>query len=167
MSVLRCASVREPALVFDRCNRRRALSEPTFRPSRAEVAPRDSGRSEPPSAISLPRRVLYSYGTARRRTRGYRAVARDHPCGGAKGVPSAESRAPRTVHVGPTLGGRRDGMSQTRRLAAILTADVGVLGRVEADEEGTLECLKHCAASLLSPACARGNGHPIRGFDQP
>jgi class 3 adenylate cyclase len=41
-------------------------------------------------------------------------------------------------------------MSQTRRLAAILAADVAGYSRLMgADEEGTLERLKRCAATKI------------------
>jgi len=45
--------------------------------------------------------------------------------------------------AGPALGGGRGDMSQTRRLAAILAADVAGYSRLMgADEEGTLERFK-------------------------
>ena len=61
----------------------------------------------------------------------------------------AEPRAPRAVPVGPAPGGGRGDMSQTRRLAAILAADVAGYSRLMgADEEGTLRrCTCQCDIS--------------------
>jgi adenylate cyclase len=51
-------------------------------------------------------------------------------------------------------------MSQTRRLAAILAADVAGYSRLMgADEEGTLERLKELRREFLDPKIA---GHPGR-----
>ena len=50
-------------------------------------------------------------------------------------------------------------MSQTRRLAAILAADVAGYSRLmEADEEGTLERLKALRRELLDPKIAEHRG---------
>ena len=51
----------------------------------------------------------------------------------------AQPRAPRAVTSGLRLAAGEDDMSQTRRLAAILAADVAGYSRLMgADEEGTL-----------------------------
>ena len=82
-------------------------------------------------------------------------------------VPSAahlrEPRAPRAVPVGPAPGGRRGDMSQTRRLAAILAADVAGYSRLMgADEEGTLERLKALRRELLDPKIAEHHGRIVK-----
>jgi class 3 adenylate cyclase len=52
-------------------------------------------------------------------------------------------------------------MSQTRRLAAILAADVAGYSRLMgADEEGTLERLKALRLELLDPKIAEHHGRP-------
>ena len=64
---------------------------------------------------------------------------------------------PRTASspVGPAPGGGRGDMSQTRRLAAILAADVAGYSRLMgADEEGTLERLKALRRELVDPKIA-------------
>jgi class 3 adenylate cyclase len=56
-------------------------------------------------------------------------------------------------------------MSQTRRLAAILAADVAGYSRLMgADEEGTLERLKALRRELLDPKIAEHRGR-IPGLD--
>jgi len=54
-------------------------------------------------------------------------------------------------------------MSQTRRLAAILAADVAGCSRLMgADEEGTLECLKALRRELLDPKIAEHKGRIVK-----
>jgi adenylate cyclase len=54
-------------------------------------------------------------------------------------------------------------MSQTRRLAAILAADVAGYSRlIGADEEGTLECLKALRRELLDPKIAEHRGRLVK-----
>jgi len=54
-------------------------------------------------------------------------------------------------------------MSQTRRLAAILAADVAGYSRLMgADEEGTLECLKALRRELLDPKIAEHKGRIVK-----
>src|SRR5271167_2641196 len=54
-------------------------------------------------------------------------------------------------------------MSQTRRLAAILAADVAGYSRLMgADEEGTLTQLKTLRAELIDPAIAQHNGRIVK-----
>ena len=75
----------------------------------------------------------------------------------------AEPRAPRAFPVGPAPGGGRGDMSQTRRLAAILAADVAGYSRLMgADEEGTLERLKALRRELLDPKIAEHHGRIVK-----
>jgi len=54
-------------------------------------------------------------------------------------------------------------MSQTRRLAAILAADVAGYSRlIGADESGTLQALKAIRAELIDPAIAAHNGRLVK-----
>jgi class 3 adenylate cyclase len=54
-------------------------------------------------------------------------------------------------------------MSQTRRLAAILAADVAGYSRLMgADEEGTLERLKALRRELLDPKIAEQHGRIVK-----
>jgi adenylate cyclase len=54
-------------------------------------------------------------------------------------------------------------MNQTRRLAAILAADViGYSRLMGADEEGTLERLKALRRELLDPRVAEHHGHIVK-----
>ena len=54
-------------------------------------------------------------------------------------------------------------MSQTRRLAAILAADVAGYSRLMGvDEEGTLECLKALRRELLEPQIAEHKGRIVK-----
>src|SRR6516225_515711 len=59
--------------------------------------------------------------------------------------------------------GRLEGMSQTRRLAAILAADVSGYSRlIGADEAGTLERLKTLRRELLNPKIAEHRGRLVK-----
>ena len=54
-------------------------------------------------------------------------------------------------------------MSATRRLAAILAADVAGYSRlIGADEGGTLQALKAIRAELIDPTIAAHNGRLVR-----
>ena len=54
-------------------------------------------------------------------------------------------------------------MSQTRRLAAILAADVAGYSRlIEADEEGTLGRLRVLRAETIDPKIARYRGRIVK-----
>src|SRR6267154_5526655 len=53
-------------------------------------------------------------------------------------------------------------MSQTRRLAAILAADVGYSRLMGADEEGTLERLKALRREFLDPKIAEHKGRIVK-----
>src|SRR5271155_5673335 len=60
-------------------------------------------------------------------------------------------------------GSRREDMKQTRRLAAILAADVAGYSRLMgADEEGTLERLKALRHELLDPKIAEHHGRIVK-----
>src|SRR5882757_1231162 len=75
----------------------------------------------------------------------------------------AKTRASGIFPVRTPLGGRRGGMSQTRRLAAILAADVvGYSRLMGADEEGTLERLKALRRELLDPRIAGHHGRIVK-----
>jgi class 3 adenylate cyclase len=74
-----------------------------------------------------------------------------------------EPRRPRTLPVRSALGGRRGSMSQTRRLAAILAADVAGYSRlIGADEGGTLERLKALRRDLFDPKIAEHRGRLVK-----
>jgi TolB-like protein/class 3 adenylate cyclase len=74
-------------------------------------------------------------------------------------IQSPQPRAPRAVPVGPAPRDGRGDMSQTRRLAAILAADVAGYSRLMgADEEGTLERLKALRRELLDPKIVEHRG---------
>jgi len=76
-----------------------------------------------------------------------RAVARDDPSRDTRRQLSAERQAPRTLRVGPASGGGRGGMSQTRRLAAILAADVAGYSRLMGrTRKARSNASKRCAA---------------------
>ena len=54
-------------------------------------------------------------------------------------------------------------MTQTRRLAAILAADVAGYSRlIGADEAGTLEAFKTIRAEVADPAIAAHNGRLVK-----
>jgi adenylate cyclase len=54
-------------------------------------------------------------------------------------------------------------MNQTRRLAAILTADVAGYSRlIGADEEGTLDRLKSIRAEVVDPSIAQYRGRIVK-----
>ena len=54
-------------------------------------------------------------------------------------------------------------MASTRRLAAILTADVAAYSRlIGADESGTLQALRAIRAELIDPTLAAHNGRLVK-----
>jgi class 3 adenylate cyclase len=86
-----------------------------------------------------------------------------HPSGRVERQSSSERRAARALSLWPAPGGRRGDMSQTRRLAAILAADVAGYSRLMgADEEGTLERLKAMRRELLDPKIAEHHGRIVK-----
>ena len=52
-------------------------------------------------------------------------------------------------------------MSETRKLAAILVADVGYSRLARADEERTLSRLRGLRSDLIDPAIAAHHGHAV------
>src|SRR5262249_52039579 len=99
----------------------------------------------------------------RRRTRDRRAAARHHLRRDTGRQPTAEPRAPRAFPLGPTLGDGRDDVTATRRLAAILAADVAGYSRLMGtDEEGTLARLKALRRELLDPKIADHHGRIVK-----
>jgi class 3 adenylate cyclase len=77
------------------------------------------------------------------------AAARDHSRHGAERYSHIEIEH-HELFRRPAPGDRRGDMSRTRRLAAILAADVAGYSRLMgADEEGTLERLKALRRELL------------------
>src|SRR6516165_2402659 len=113
--------------------------------------------------LSISSVMLRAFGTARRSPGGGRAIARVNGRGGAECHALAQSRAPRGIPVRPAAGGRRSGMRQTRRLAAILAADVAGYSRLMgADEEGTHERLKAHRRELLEPKINEHSGRIVK-----
>ena len=75
----------------------------------------------------------------------------------------AERRARELFPLGPAVGGWRGDVSQTRRLAAILAADVAGYSRLMGvDEEGTLDRLKALRRDLVDPQDRRTYQRPHR-----
>src|SRR6516162_1162151 len=75
----------------------------------------------------------------------------------------AQPRRPRALAVRPAPGNGRGDMSQTRRLAAILAADVAGYSRlIGADESGTLKRLRALRRELLDPKIAEHHGRIVK-----
>jgi len=121
-------------------SRRRIFRQSTLRRGRAGAAPRGAGGPDLAAGASLPRRVPGSHGSVRRGSRSGHLAA-PHYLGSNTGRQLlAKSGAPRALPVGPAHGDGRGEMNQTRRLAAILAADVAGYSRLMgAGDEGTLE----------------------------
>src|SRR5260370_42361285 len=63
----------------------------------------------------------------------------------------------------PALGGGRNCVGQTRRLAAILAADVAGYSRlIGTDEEGTLNRLRSIRAEVIDPTIATNRGRIVK-----
>ena len=106
--------------------------------------------------------LLRAFRTARRGPGNHSAIARVLSRRRDR-LLSAKPRATRAVPVGPAARDRRGGMSQTRRLAAILAADVAGYARLMgADEEGTLERLKALRRELVDPKIAEHHGRIVK-----
>src|SRR6516165_1722552 len=74
----------------------------------------------------------------------------------------AKTRTTRTFLVRPALGGGRDDMTQTRRLAAILAADIAGYSRLMgADEVGTVQALRE-HRSAADPLIAQHGGRIVK-----
>src|SRR5215471_6013515 len=114
-----------------------------FRSGIAKAPHCEPGGPEPSANSSISRGLLRSVGAVGRGARRGQAITLAHSSRGAGPGLLSESRAPRTAAVGLALGGRRGEMSQTRRLAAILAADVAGYSRlIGADEAGALQTFK-------------------------
>jgi TolB-like protein len=132
--------------------------------TRAAKAPAGDPRgSRLPYPLSLARLVLRPHGAARRGERYHQAPARHYPgCGSARHAVS-KSGTPGAIAIWPAVGRWRSDMSQTRRLAAILAADVAGYSRLMgADEEGTHERLKALRSELLDPKIAQHHGRIVK-----
>ena len=144
-------------------NRHRAFLQPALRRGGAEAPPRDPGGSKLPHPYRYLAACYAHMGRLDEAREIVSAAARHHPGRNAGRQPFAEPRAPRAVPVGPALGDGRDDMSQTRRLAAILAADVAGYSRLMgADEEGTLERLKALRCELVDPKIAEHRGRIVK-----
>src|SRR3984893_18778457 len=107
--------------------------------------------------------MLCPHGAARRSTRDHPTAAHHLPSRGARAKPVPEPGAPRAFPVGPAPGRRGGDMSQTRRLAAILAADVAGYSRLMgADEEGTLERLEALRRQVVDPKIAEHKGRIVK-----
>jgi len=79
------------------------------------------------------------------------------------GTPQYWALYENTVNVGLRRAGLRDETAVTRRLAAILAADVAGYSRlIGADEHGTLQAFKAIRAKLVDPAIAAHNGRLVK-----
>src|SRR5215813_976121 len=101
-------------------------------------------------------------------TRLARAVAGGYSRAHNRSIQGPVFRHPPTGNSGPVRGrapqGRAAGrMTQTRRLAAILAADVAGYSRlIGADESGTLQALKAIRVELVDPTIAAHNGRLVK-----
>ena len=145
-------------------DRRRAFLQPALRRGGAEAAAWRSRRIRASrTRIAFSPRATRIWGGSTRRERSSRGCAPLPRSVMPRRQLSAERRAPRTVPVGPAPGGGRGDMSQTRRLAAILAADVAGYSRLMgADEEGTLERLKALRRELVDPKIAEHRGRIVK-----
>src|SRR6516162_8084167 len=79
------------------------------------------------------------------------------------GTPQYWSLYENTVNAGLRRVGIPDEMTVTRRLAAVLAADVAGYSRlIGADEHGTLQAFKAIRAELVDPAIAAHNGRLVK-----
>src|SRR6516165_11590073 len=146
-----------------RGNRRRAFLCSAVQRGRAEAAPRDPGGFSLHPAVSLSRRLLRAYGAARRGAGDRRPTPGDHPRRNSRCQLSPKRRAPRALSIWPALSGGRGNMSQTRRLAAILAADVAGYSRLMGeDEDGTLARLKAIRRQLIDPKIKGHRGRIVK-----
>src|SRR5262245_60619227 len=115
------------------------------------------------SDLPFSRGVLRAYGTARRSAENRQPITRDHPRLSTEHYPLQKPGTPRAFSIGPALGCGREDMSQTRRLAAILAADVAGYSRLMgADEEGTHERLKTLLSQLVDPKIKEHRGRTVK-----
>jgi len=94
--------------------------------------------------------------------RGYRfAAAVTHPS--VEALPASPELDPGSEERGPGLRSALSVAALTRRLAAILAADIAGYSRLMgADEEGTLARLKALRAELIYPAIAKHRGRLVK-----
>ena len=79
------------------------------------------------------------------------------------GTPQYWALYENTVNVGLRRAGFPDELTGTRRLAAVLAADVAGYSRlIGADEHGTLQAFKAILAELVDPAIAAHNGRLVK-----
>src|SRR5215472_14467413 len=114
------------------------------------------------SRIAVSQPAMPIWDTQTRRERSSHGCARSRPSW-CRFHPVSQPRASGTFVVGAAPSVGRDDMSQTRRLAAILAADVAGYSRlIGADEEGTLERLKTLRRDLLDPKIAEYRGRLVK-----
>src|SRR6516162_8933203 len=95
-----------------------------------------------------------------------RSLFKHHPIESRRHI-YGRPRGPRPVRMHflrrAAQGGDARGMTATRRLAAILAADVAGYSRlIGADESGTLQALKAIRAELIDPKIASHNGRLVK-----
>jgi tetratricopeptide (TPR) repeat protein len=101
----------------------------------------------------------YEDGAARPGERNRQAATIHDACRGTDCHALAQLGASRVLLVGTPPGGGRDHVTATRRLAAILAADLAGYSRLMGvDEGGTLQSLKVIRAELIDPTIAAHNG---------
>src|ERR1700730_2404984 len=124
-------------------HRNGSFFHPALRGRRSDATSVATRNSQLGPDLSISCVMLRAYGLPRRSARHGSAAARHNDRGGPECRALAQPRAPRAFSFRPAPGGRRDDMSQTRRLAAILAADVvGYARLIGADEGGTLQAFK-------------------------
>src|ERR1051326_8835739 len=107
--------------------------------------------------------MLRAYGAAGRSILDNRENARPYLSGHAHQSYLPHSGAPRTSSFGPAARSGRRHVITTRRLAAILAADVAGYSRlIGADEEGTLNRLKVIRAEVIDPKVSEHRGRIVK-----
>src|SRR5246500_1729215 len=102
------------------------------------------------------------WGGSKKRARSSRACA-ELPLCSNRVISLLQPGRPRILSVWSAVGCGRSDMTATRRLAAILAADVAGYSRlIGADEEGTLERLKALRRELLDPKIAEHHGRIVK-----
>jgi TolB-like protein len=144
-------------------HRFRLFLQPPLRRGRGKARPFGAGLCR--LALTLPhtRRVLCAYGKTGRRPR----CDRPAPCGWPRdgyGNQSISPRGrPRAVVIRPTARWPTRRMTTTRRLAAILAADVAGYSRLMGtDEEGTHERLQTHLRELVNPKIGEHRGRIVK-----
>src|SRR5215472_812157 len=107
--------------------------------------------------------MLRSYGANGSGATSHRAATWRYTQRDAERQSITESRAPGAVLVRRADSGGRDDVSKTRRLAAILAADVvGYSRMIGADEPGTLQAFKTIKTELIDPKIAAHHGRLVK-----